>query len=678
MSAGAVVKGRHEARVPEVDAPEGARGLASRATSAIEAGGGLLPAVPLWLWWAASEGGYPASLWLGGLVYLAVWSLLLVRYVRPAALSRPAWVALVAMAGLTVWTALSAAWAPDPGGAWLAAERVALAGAALALPILWPPTGRALLIGLGGFVAAAAVAATIGLVSALAHAGSLEDGRLTDPTGYPNATAALLLAAALPALLLASHRGLGVRWRALALASGGCLAAISILAQSRGSMIAAAIALVALIALTPSPLRALTPLAIAAVGTAAALKPLLDVHAAAIAGDPGDELRIAAVALVALFVLLAGAGVLYARLDDRRRAVRTGNPARERVVVLAVAGLLALAGGAVITDGRPAAWLDARVDEATNPDYARIEASADRFTAGADSNRIDYWRVSLQVTGDHPLAGDGAGSFAGDYLARRHTDKGPLYAHSLWLGDLAELGVPGLALLLCAVGSVGFAIARSRRHASEGARLALAAASLPAIYLLVHASFDWVSYFPALLVPAVGLAGAAAGLRAPDAPGADQGRRRPAAIAVAALLAAAVVGLPLAASNWLVDRAYSTAPERPQQALSEARLAGDLDPFGPRPALAEGQVALEIGDLDSAEQAFSEAAARDSAAWYPRFELGLLEAGDGNRAVALGLLEQAAERNPRERLIDRAVRSVRSGRPLDPSLMARRVLAEAG
>jgi Flp pilus assembly protein TadD len=139
-----------------------------------------------------------------------------------------------------------------------------------------------------------------------------------------------------------------------------------------------------------------------------------------------------------------------------------------------------------------------------------------------------------------------------------------------------------------------------------------------------------------------------------------------------------VVGLPLAASNWLVDRAYSTAPERPQQALSEARLAGDLDPFGPRPALAEGQVALEIGDLDGAERAFSEAAARDSAAWYPRFELGLLEAGHGNRAVALGWLGQAAERNPRERLVDRAVRSVRSGRPLDPSLMARRVLAEAG
>ena len=681
MSAGATVERVRDARMPEVGVPKRARDLATPATAAIEAGGGLLPAVPLWLWWAASEGGYPAALWLAGLAYLAVWSLLLLRYVRPAALQRPARLALGATAVLTVWTAVSGAWAADPGGAWLAAERVALAGAALALPMLWPPSRRALLIGLVAFVAAAGVLGIVGLASALAHAGALDDGRLTGPTGYPNATAALLLAGAIPALLLASHRGFDVRWRALALASGGCLAATSILAQSRGSMIAAAIALVALIILAPSPLRALPPLAIAGAGTAAALAPMLDVHAAAVAGDPGGQLRIAVLVLVALFAGLAGAGALYARADERRgppAPSERGAARRQRLVVLALAALIALAGGAVITGGKPGAWFDARIDEATNPDYSRIEASSDRFTAGADSNRIDYWRVALQVTGDHPLAGDGAGSFANDYLARRHTDKGPLYAHSLWLGDLAELGPLGLALLLCTVISVAVAIGRTRRGASEETRLIAAAASLPAVYLLVHASFDWVSYFPALLVPALGLAGAAAGLRSGRTPDPARARHRPAAIAAGALVALAPAGPPPAAPSWLVDRAYSTAPGRPQAALSVARLAADLDPFGARPVLAEGQVALEAGDLEAAGTAFSEAAARDSAAWYPRFELGLLEAGDGNRAAALRWLAEAGARNPRERLIDRAVASVDARRPLDPSAAARRVLAEGG
>ena len=46
-----------------------------------------------------------------------------------------------ATAGLTVWTAVSAAWAADPGGAWLAAERVALIAALDGRRIVPGPAG---------------------------------------------------------------------------------------------------------------------------------------------------------------------------------------------------------------------------------------------------------------------------------------------------------------------------------------------------------------------------------------------------------------------------------------------------------------------------------------------------------------------------------------------------------
>jgi O-antigen ligase/polysaccharide polymerase Wzy-like membrane protein len=650
--------------------------LAPRLAGAIADAGGLLATIPLWLWWAVSGGGYSPSDWLAGLVYLAVWAVLLAIYVPARRPSGSARIALWALAALTAWTAASALWAADPGGAWLAAERTALWSAALALPLVWPASRRALLAGVAAFVAAALLAGVVGLVGAIARQGALIDGRLSDPFGYPNAIAAMLLAASLPALLLASHRLLRPLWRALALGAGGWLVAVSVLAQSRGSLVALALSLGAILLLAPSPARTFVPFAIAAVAIAAAAPFLLHVHAVAIDGDASGALAVAAVASVAVFAVLVVVGALYASRDlQRDDAAPVVSPRNARRYGAGVALALIVLGLVVVSHGHPVSWIDARVHEASHPNYSRVESSSDRFTAGADSNRLDYWRVALDTAASHPVAGDGAGSFAEDYLAHRHTQIGPLYAHSIWLGTFAELGAVGLALLAGAVVAMGLAIRRRRQEDPAAAQLILAA-SIPVVYLLAHSSVDWVSYFPAVAIPALVLAAAVAGSTLGDR-AQHAGNRGGRARGVAAgVVVAAVLSLPLLASRLLVDHAYATGARHPGNALDAARLAGKLDPLGPVPPLAEGQIGLQDRDYSAARSGFEEAAARDGQGWYARFELGLLAADRGERAAALRLLKEAAALDPREQLIDQAARSVKAGSPMDPRAAARRVAAE--
>jgi O-antigen ligase len=85
------------------------------------------------------------------------------------------------------------------------------------------------------------------------------------------------------------------------------------------------------------------------------------------------------------------------------------------------------------------------------------------------TGRQDIWKVAWRMVEDEPLRGVGAGNFPTSsihYLIVPGTlrrsdfivDK-PKVAHNLYLGTMAELGVPGLLLLLCVIfGLVGCGI----------------------------------------------------------------------------------------------------------------------------------------------------------------------------------------------------------------------------
>lgn len=137
-------------------------------------------------------------------------------------------------------------------------------------------------------------------------------------------------------------------------------------------------------------------------------------------------------------------------------------------------------------------------------------ASGVRSTAveGLTERRIDLWHDAIESAKDHPWRGTGPGTFiAGSPTAREDADAKS--AHSQWLRQAAEQGVPGV-LLLAAL--LGWAYVRLRRSRQDPAVVAVGAVALTAF--AVHASMDYVAEFPAVLVAMGVVAGVATA--APD------------------------------------------------------------------------------------------------------------------------------------------------------------------
>ena len=89
--------------------------------------------------------------------------------------------------------------------------------------------------------------AAIGVVAVFGDgASTFVDHRLAAPTGYPNASAALFLGALPLAVALAARRDVPGVLRVLALVAAGLLAQLAVLAQSRGSVPAVALAVAVL------------------------------------------------------------------------------------------------------------------------------------------------------------------------------------------------------------------------------------------------------------------------------------------------------------------------------------------------------------------------------------------------------------------------------------------------
>jgi O-antigen ligase len=638
-------------------------------------GAGLLVALPLWVWWAVWKGGYPPTVFLAGIGYLALAMVALQLFAPRARLGGAAGWALAALAALSAWTFASMLWADDRGAAEIAAMRQILLLGSFALPVMWPPSSRALIAGLFALPAVALCGAISAFGAALGDASTLVDGRLTGPTGYANASGALFACGILPALVLGSRRELAVPLRAISLAAAGALSGALVLTQSRGAIAALALVLLLAFLVLPSRLRLLIAVAVVAVAVAPALGSLLDVHAVSVdGGDVAASLRGALSALCASTVVLAALAAIYAAVDSgteiAARTVRRASSAVAGVLAGAVlVGLIAL----LVSGADVGGWASERVEDFKTPDYARLEAGSNRFTGGLGSHRYDYWRVAAEVFADEPIAGSGADNFIAPYLERRRGSKSTIYPHSIWLGTLAELGVIGFLLLIAFLVALVLALARSARHL-DSRRWIVVAAALPLAYVLVHGSADWITVFPVVVAPALALAGAATSVTRPEsgrpAPG---GRTVSLAISIA-FVALAVLAMPLLVAAGLADRGIATWPRRPADAIDDLERAADLDPLSATPYVRLGVVAIDLGRPALARAAFESTLERDRSAWYPEFQLGLLAAQAGDRDAALRRLRVALARNPREPAVQSALRSVRGGQAPDPHSMQTRVL----
>ncbi len=615
---------------------------------------GLLTFV--WSWWAWQKGAYFGVVLLPGAILLCIATVLLVRLApwrMDLRLSRPVVVALATLGGLGVWTVLSALWSPAPDVAVADGQRVFVYALAFGLGLaLCNLLGRRMKLSLVPLAAAAAFAGLITVVMLITTGSSPGDllertGTLEYPLGYRNAEAAFFGIALFPALGLAADRDLDWRLRAGGLATATLCIDLFLLAQSRGSMPAMAVALAVYAVASPYRLRALSWLGLAVLPALAIFPALTSLFHAA---DPGlgpqviDEMNRAGV--IALLTTLAafGLGAVCTRFESRIPGLGSHTRDSNRTVgrgLAATAIVLVIA--FVASVGDPVHWVGDRADEFTAGGTPDLSGQSSRFTFNAGSDRYDIWRVALGEAASDPLFGDGGGGFQYAYLREREAQTQNLRdAHSVELETLSELGLPGLALLVAALVGATIGVIRAARLGPNAAALsAIALAS--GGYWFVHASVDWFWPYPALTAPVLALAGAACApaLRTPH----RQPTRSWRGWLIGGLAVLAVSAIPPWLSERYVNHAYETWRTDLSRAYDDLDNARRLNALSDTPLLAEGAIARAAGDPERAVVALRAAAEERPEEWAAHYLLAELQARS-DRAVARNEIRFALELNP--------------------------------
>jgi len=118
--------------------------------------------------------------------------------------------------------------------------------------------------------------------------------------------------------------------------------------------------------------------------------------------------------------------------------------------------------------------------------------------------------VALHAFSASPRHGYGAGMYQTLWYRNRPNTSNVVNAHSLYFQTMAELGLPGIALLVILVGAVLIGLAvrtRLPQRVMYGAFLAVS------VVWLLHAGVDWDWEMPAVTVGFFAVAGAALGPR---------------------------------------------------------------------------------------------------------------------------------------------------------------------
>jgi hypothetical protein len=307
--------------------------------------------------------------------------------------------------------------------------------------------------------------------------------RLAYPFGYWNAVAAWGAMCTALGLTWSVHDPSLVR-RAVALGLVPVAGTMTYLTYSRAGVAGLALAVIVSILLSRSRVTAAVHAAVAAAGTALAI--------AAVRSAPQVAHATGTRGAGSVFAALLFAGVAAALttfLTRRFRVDRWGPPPRVRRVLAIATALAALAvAGAVGPRLATHAWHSFKRTSApasgSNP-TARLSTLS--------GNRYVVWKSAIKAFDSNPAEGTGAGTF--EFWWNAHGKNGEFVrdTHNIWLENMAELGLPGL-LLIVAVTVAAIAVAlvvrfRARRPATAGAAAAMLAAFL--VYLL-HASVDWM------------------------------------------------------------------------------------------------------------------------------------------------------------------------------------------
>lgn len=626
------------------------------------------------------DGGYASTDWYPAALFaLALACVSLLAGLRTAVVPRGSYgVAVWALGAFTVWNYVSIVWAAVPSDAWDGANRSLLYWLAFAIVGLraWSVEAiTAMLVlltaGVTAIAGSAVLSAVLGELSPTLFVG----GRLSDPTGYANATAALFLIALWPALHLATSPRLAWPIRSVAAGAAALLLQTAVLTQSRGAAIALVVAAIAFVVVTPRRWSSLLALAGVIGATSVGWDALTAIRLSEDQASLAVNARTAGIQILlhSAAVMLGSAIVIGAsRLLWRGRGASRGVTHLGNAVLL----VIALAGGVSATTMLAANgdWLGDRWDDFKQAGYDQVESDETRFGGSLGSGRYDFYRVSLQEFRDRPLLGIGSENFAVPYLQERRTLEAPMHPHSLALRIPAQLGLPGVLLFVVFLAALGWSCASARRGLTRDGRAAQAAAFTGGFLWLVHAQGDWLWAMPSVTILGVALFSLAARpARETGVRGSEENLLIGSAtstlawriVVVCVLLAGvAALGLP-----WLAAR-YDAAGRQalgtnPDVAFSNLGRAARLNPLTADPHVVRGLIASRLGERAIARRELRAALSREPENWFAHLELGLLQAAAGDRSAAGVHLAAAQRLNPRQPAIRRVRRRVEAGRSID-------------
>jgi O-antigen ligase len=521
-----------------------------------------------------------------------------------------------------------------------------------------------------GLVLGMSIVCVSGLVTRLLPnvwhtAPGVSNERLSYPVTYWN-TLGLLAALG---IVLAFHLScsLGERRLVRVLAAGvlPLLAATLFFTFSRGAMLACAIGLVVYVLLARP--RGLLSAVLAVLPPTAALilvayhANLLDTLDPTTPAAVHQGHQVALVASVCVLVGMAARLLLAATLDLRLRRWTRGprlDVPLKRGAMLAVAAVAVVA---FFVLGAPHAlahdwgrFIGGASTTATGGDLRR------RLTDPSNDGRTPLWQVALRGFSASPLHGAGAGMYQTLWDRERSQFAYVINAHSLYLQTMAELGVPGLLLLLVLVGAtiVGLALrVRGPRRTLYGALLAAAA-----VWAL-RAGVDWDWEMPVVTIGFFAIAGLALSARGRVGSGwvPTHNMRL-----VLALLCLATVVLPVSiiGSQTRLGQAEHALYASDCAAATPAALSsiGWLD-VRPEPYEVVGFCDIERGRPRLAITAMREARSHDPGSWETHYALAIAQASAGVDPRAN--IEQALRMNPLERLTREAAKELHGSNPTE-------------
>ena len=601
----------------------------------------------------ALDGGSYSLVSRHSLAIVVWWVILLgvaLGFWSPARLSRGA----VAIGGLLAlfacWTYASTAWAASAEKAFLEGDRVLLFLGVFLLVALAANRSdlAAWCDGLAvGLVAVALIALSTRFFPDLAPDSDLvlflreARGRLTYPVEYWNGLG-ILVALALPLLLRAAVAGRVAATRGLAVAPVPALASTIYLTSSRGASLVAALGVATFLTFTSRRWTALAAFAVAAAGSVAAVA-VLDANPdlANAVGNAAEEDGPTAAALIGLVCVATGAVFAIAS------AVVTVRPPRALGWGLVALCAGALAGAVVTFD------FGARL-ETFKQTPEEVSFNQERFVgahllSGGGSGRWQFWSAAFDQIREHPVAGDGAGSYEAWWAQHGSFSYFVRDAHSLYLETLAELGIVGfgflVAALLAGVITAGWTL---RRAGPEHA--AFAALTAAFVAYAVGAGIDWMWELTIVSIVGIGCLGliAAAGTEARPRSG------YPFAAGAAAIAAAWLIicleALPLIA-QLEIRRSQETARRGDVvTAVEAADTARRLEPWAASPFVQLALVHEQAGELRPARRSIGDALERDPADWRNWLIAARIQTKAGDLAGASRSLERAIELNPRSPL----------------------------